>query len=67
MKSSRVSSSRSLALYIGFHAKACHVEGAIATIQAAFAVSNVLTIESSNEMLQGEQQNFASKGRLARH
>lgn len=51
-----------------FHAKACHAEGAIeATIQAAFAVSNVLAIESSNEMLQGARQNFASKGGLARH
>ena len=51
-----------------FHAKACQVEGAIeATIQAAFAVSNVLAIESSNEMLQEARQNFASKGGLARH
>ena len=51
-----------------FYAKARQVEGAIdATIQAAFALCNVLTIESSNEMLQEEQQNLASKGGLARH
>ena len=51
-----------------FYANACQKEGAIeATIQAAYAVSNVLAIESGNEMLQEARQNLASKGRLARH
>ena len=51
-----------------FYANACRVEGAIeATIQAAYAISNVLAIESGNGMLQEARQNFASKGGLARH
>ncbi|SFH60706.1 hypothetical protein SAMN05216299_1339 [Nitrosospira sp. Nsp14] len=53
---------------LAFRATAFRVEGAIdATIQASFAIWNVLTIESSNEMLQEEQQNLASQGSLARH
>ena len=51
-----------------FYANACQKEGAIeATIQAAYAVSNVRAIESGKEMLQEVRQNLASKGRLARH
>jgi hypothetical protein len=50
------------------HSNACRVEGAIeATIHAAFAVSHMLAIESSNQILQEARQNFAFEGRLARH
>jgi hypothetical protein len=51
-----------------FRAKARQVEGAIdATIQAAFALCNVLKIESSNEMQHEVPQSFASTGRFAQH
>lgn len=53
---------------LAFRATAFRVEGAIdATIQASFAIWNVLTIESSNEMQQEVPQSSASQGGLTRH